>query len=269
MFGRAKAMTKAISPRYEAVKRQGVRRDHMLTTDTEGGICWINKSRTGERGAGRSGCDESGKLLYFPTPIWRRSRNNDVPCLQSEHQRFSAGPQTSPVYFCREEADKILMVAFLRAGFFREIRDYRLLELVLPSLRGVFDDAVGRWQTSKIRTLLQDRGHESDPLLIDVAAVERAELLGVGNACRYLKGFAVDLEIKGILLPERTTSGGYLSGFLGAPVQIVSSITRGVLFPHARELRLLYRIGIKHLRRDAEVCKAVRAFLHGQALATH
>lgn len=234
----------------------------MLTTDARGRMCWVNTFRRGPQFSLERSPGSTPKVLHFPRKAGPQCVVIPFPG-KSSRKRLAALPTDLPFTFSRPEADSIMTKAFCQICFLRRNRDYRLLELVVPSLRGVFDDAGG---LGTVRTLSSTLNRRPDAQLFDAIAVERAEFLGVSGACRYLRGFAIGIALTAILSSERQIAGtirkecrgrsqfGKLVSFVWAPFS-----------PHARELRKLYRIGRGNLQNDPAICETVKSFLYGHA----
>lgn len=163
-------------------------------------------------------------------------------------------------------ADRMMMKAFGRVCGLRVFtsRDYQLLELIVPELKGAFDF---RASVTGGRTLGNVRG-SSSPAELDPRPIlqtqERLELMGVEKAVSYLGGSNSMLAMHNMLAAARIPGNNFLTALVAIPFELSALMSGGAFDPCVRGLRAIYRVGVNNLRNDPAICVAVRAFLQAE-----
>jgi hypothetical protein len=146
--------------------------------------------------------------------------------------------------------------SLMRVTSERRQKDYRLLELIIPSLEGAFEVSVNLLMLAG-RSAIDVLASDSN----DARAIRRVELLGLNNAHKYLLGSPLQSELSKILIHEQKTDRVWWLKMLSAPLEAPLIAFPRVVPAHVQQLRTLYRMGRDALQSDYIVYAGVRKLL--------
>ena len=179
-------------------------------------------------------------------------------------------PPFSSCAFSAEKANALVFDAFLRTTISRIPRDFRLLELIIPFLRGSFAHATKR-EGDEVRTLgLVEETEVDTPDQLSLS--DQRFFQSYADAHSYLMRPTARRVLFAVLLP----SGAWHSGTLGQLCTVplcaaanaftalaVKKIDRPSL-RQAFQLRKLYELGILNLQENPGVFMPVGEFLQSE-----
>jgi hypothetical protein len=161
-----------------------------------------------------------------------------------------------------------MLDAFLRTTCGREFRDFRLLEMALPFIRGAFSN-LGATSKSRITTLAEECPHcfEASGLPGSHPSAEPSKF---SDAITFLSGPTQRKAILATLLPTFTALSGPIGQICAIPLYGVTSTFSFVAVSRehkpsirqAFQLRSLFDIGVHNLQVCPEVFAPIRDFLN-------
>lgn len=173
--------------------------------------------------------------------------------------RLRREDERSATTFSRGAADNILMKAFSNVLYSQKDRDYRLLEVLVPELRGHFSNATN-FQNGSILTLDAVYGAERTSDQLFKRAPKHLE-----HAQRYLTGSVTLKEVASSLFLARLDFADWKARLAVFPITF-SALVLGAIIPRLRkdisnELKEVYKRGMKNLQTNPEICDEARKLL--------